>query len=284
MTHISKMKFSNNEYPSIDEYVLCQITNFVELNGLKGAYCKLLHYNDKEALLLPLEAVKNKYQRIEKVHKIGNNIICQVITIDGNHIDLSYKRVSEEESKKQLDKLYYLEKIWEIINWIKMQGYFLNNDLDELFFDLVNLDDLNYQQFYEKILEEPEELFNHNESFKETDLRVYVNGIKKKINIIPYLVSSDFILYSIHEKGIENIKTILNITCNDIITNKNGYIELHSLPVYRIVFKANNNDEINKILDELYNKLNENVTQNHSIFSMDKTFSIVHQRKMTFTL
>ena len=38
MTNISKMKFSNNEYPSIDEYVLCQITNFVELNGLNADF------------------------------------------------------------------------------------------------------------------------------------------------------------------------------------------------------------------------------------------------------
>ena len=40
-----------------------------------------MHYNNLEALLIPSEATRNKYQKIDKIHKIGNEIICEVYNI-----------------------------------------------------------------------------------------------------------------------------------------------------------------------------------------------------------
>lgn len=294
------MKISNKEYPSLNEYVLCKVIKYVELNGIKGAYCQLVHYDNIEALLLPSEATRNKYQRIEKIHKLGNEIICEVYNIDGTHIDLSYKSVSDEIEKQQKDKFQYINKIWDISEKIidYYYKYYEKNtchyqelaDIYNLRYFLFWSNDYNNMELdnikikYESYMLNPIILFSNNTfEFDETFIDDSINELKKYIQIVPYTVSLEFSLFSIHTDGIENIKKVLHNVFDDLLKN-DCRLELHSLPTYNIIYNAISEDEINSIMHQINDNLIKESNIHNCIVKINDEYKIIHQQKFILLL
>ena len=284
------MRLTKDKNPSLNEYVLCKVIKYVELNGLTGAYCHLVHYDNIEALLIPSEAVRNRYQRVEKIHKLGNQIICQIFNIEGSHIDLSFKSVSEEEEKIHFERLNYVERIWRIIDWLNKNNQIelnKNNQIDDIF-DLLflsndyhQMDLPNIKLSYENILMNPILLFENQDIINRES---YVNELKKYIQIEPYTVSLDFNLMSLHSDGLTAIKKLLNDVFDKIINENNGRIELHSLPTYRIIFDAIDNDKINNLIKNINVLLNEKAKEYHCMVKTNEDYNIVHERKIILSL
>jgi translation initiation factor 2 alpha subunit (eIF-2alpha) len=285
------MKISDNEYPLLNEYVLCKIIKYVELNGVKGAYCELIHYNNMEALLLPSEATKNKYQRIEKVHKIGNEIICEIYNIDNTHIDLSYKTITEEIEKKQKEKFIYISKICNIIKKIVdlYNSYYsvLTNNLYEILFlsknyNMLNIDEIKVE--YENYLTDPSLIFTNNIcNLDESFINSSLTELQKYIQIIPYSILIEFNLFSIDIDGVNNIKKVLHNVFTDLI--KNGYrLELHSLPIYNVIYNAINEKEIIDIMNNINNNLIKESSEHKCIVKINNEYKIIHQKKINLLL
>lgn len=283
------MKISNKEYPLLNEYVLCKVIKYVELNGVKGAYCQLIHYNNIEALLIPSEATRNKYQRIEKIHKLGNEIVCEVYNTDATHIDLSYKSVTEEIEKKQKEKFIYLDKLWKIIEKINhLYDNNLSNFIKESLFwsnDYHNMELEDIKIRYENYLLNPINIFTENTSeFEETFINECVTEINRYIQITPYTVSIDFNLFSIHIGGVENIKKVLHRIFDEIKDKYNCRLELHSLPTYNIIYDAKNEEEINTIMNNFNNNLIKESNEHNCIVKVNTDYKIIHQRKFNLLL
>jgi len=278
------MIISNNEFPILKEYVLCKVTKYVELNKVKGAYCNLVHYNNIEALLLPSEATRNKYQRIEKIHKIGSEIICEVYNIDDKHIDLSYKTVSEEIEKQQKEKLICLDKLWRIIEKIHKDDL----NIKELLFwsnDYSNMEPNDVKIKYENYLSNPKLLFENNTTdFDEQFINDSVIELNKYIQITPYSVLIEFNLFSIHFNGVENIKTVLHNVFDEIKQKYNGRLELHSLPTYNIIYDAQNKEEIIDIMNIINNNLIKESNEYNCIAKINTDYKIIHERKFNLLL
>ncbi len=116
------MKFySNKILPKLNEYVIVKIIGH---NNTTGILCQLLEYNNLDALILATEISKYKIN-IEKKFPINKEVICFVYSIDSNknHINLSVKNISKDESDEIL--LNYKNKImiYNFINKILSKKY-----------------------------------------------------------------------------------------------------------------------------------------------------------------
>ena len=289
------MKISNNKLPRVGEFVKVTVTEFVELVGAKGAYCDLVHYENKQALLLPTEAVKVKYQKIEKAHKLGSDTICLVLSVSGNNVDLSYRKVTNDDNQENIKKFMQLEKLFNVVEQI-IKYYKEYNNLLELDFEKQNelydtlfwkyTDGMNesgdepidYSCIYDTMLENPTKLFEDVDSdILSDDFKMNaLNFIKQKITLVPYTVSTEVKLYVVNGDGVNALKKIL------LGAFGNDTIELYSLPTYKITFKASTQDEITDKIDYYENKLKELCNEHNGKYNYTKEHKIVHDRSFIF--
>ena len=204
------MKISKSKNPKIGEYVKVKVTKYVDFDNLQGVYCTLEHYNNLQALLLPSEAVKNKYQRVEKLHVLGSNIICVVINVENNNIDISYKKVNFDDEQNHIKKFIQFEKLYAVCTYIfeLYKEFYKIKELGEdqedflheqLFWKFICNDDT--YNIYNLVLENLNLLFQNSE-LEEDFIKFAYDNLITRIKIIPYKVSIDIKLYVYHETGI----------------------------------------------------------------------------------
>lgn len=292
------MKISSNKLPMVGEFVKVTVTEFVELVGANGAYCDLVHYENKQALLLPAEAVKVKYQnkkkKIEKAH-IGLDTVCLVLSVSGNNVDLSFRKVSDEDIQENTKKFMQLEKLFNVVEQI-IKYYKEYNNLPELDsekqnelynalfwkytdrFDESDDEPIDYSQIYDMTLENPIKLFEgvDNDILPDDFKMNALNFIEQKITLIPYTVSTEVKLYVINGEGVNALKKIL------LGAFGNDTIELYSLPTYKITFRASTQNEITDKMDYYENKLRELCNEHNGKYNYTKEYKIVHDRSFTF--
>ena len=130
-------RFYLNAFPQIDDVVMVEVTSINEL----GVYVILKEYNDIEGIILLSELSKRRIRSINKEIKIGHLEAATVMRIDKGYIDLSKRRVTEQDKEKATDKYnkskivhhmlniiaqqtqMSLETIYQIIGWPLYQKY-----------------------------------------------------------------------------------------------------------------------------------------------------------------
>jgi translation initiation factor 2 alpha subunit (eIF-2alpha) len=128
-------------------------------------------------------------------------------------------------------------------------------------------------------------LFDNNTTeFDEQFINDCITEINKYIQIIPYSISIEFNLFSIHFNGVENIKKVLHNVFDEIKDKYNGRLELHSLPTYNIIYDAQNEEEINTIMNVINNNLIKKSNEHNCITKINTDYKIIHQRKINLLL
>jgi len=275
--------------PSIGDYVKVRIIEHINVAGAKAITCQLVHYDNADALMLHAEAITKKNQRIEKIHKIDSEIICEVLKIDGSNIDLSFRRVTIDDQEENNQLFSELERVVRIIEFIvkKYHEYYIDQLAltDEQIFETLfwkKIEDpesynIDLNHYYDSVLENPNIIFDDTDIFEETFINTTIEKLKSSITIVPYKIHVDFGLRSF--AGVESIKTILN----EVFTDET--IELHSLPTYRIVFTANTMEEVQQKMEMYNNKLKESCQKNNAMchFNVEK-YTIVHERNLLLSI
>ena len=121
----SESRFYEKPTPDIDELVKVQVVRIEE----HGAYCSLLEYDGIEGLLLISELSKRRIRSISKLIRVGQTHCCAVLRNDRGNIDLSKKRVSNEEAKLFEVKFADAKAVQSIMKHIASQ---LNNETEEV--------------------------------------------------------------------------------------------------------------------------------------------------------
>ncbi|NYZ77456.1 S1 RNA-binding domain-containing protein [Candidatus Micrarchaeota archaeon] len=109
------VKIAETEIPEQDELVIVVIKKIMPY----GAFCVLPEYNDKEAFLHISEVASRWIKNIHEFISEGQRAVAKVHHIDmtKNQIDVSLKKVSEEEKKKKLEQINFekrAEKLFEV--------------------------------------------------------------------------------------------------------------------------------------------------------------------------
>jgi translation initiation factor 2 subunit 1 len=107
-------KIRKDIYPKQGEVVIGKITSITE----DVIIMNLLEYGDLTGLILNGELSKKKFKTVSQITKVGNVEVCQVLKVEEakGFIDLSLKRVSEEDKKLCKENFSKAKLSYQIIN------------------------------------------------------------------------------------------------------------------------------------------------------------------------
>lgn len=169
------MRFYKNIYPNVGD------TTTVEVLDISDTFAtvKLLEYDDLEGMLLLSEVSRQRIRSINKLLRIGRKEVVTVLRVDEEKkfIDLSKKKVTDEEQKIASEKFTKLNKVNKIINRIGNE---------ELIYEELWKSELNSFEIFEKIRLDNNYINNFNFSNEIKNnllLEINKNFVDEKIKL-----------------------------------------------------------------------------------------------------
>lgn len=275
-------RFYKNEFPTNDDLVIVRVINENDY----GYNVTLLEYNNIEGLLASSELVKKKYVK-KHLLKIGDVLPLIVLKVDENKstVDLSKKRVTDNDKIKMMSKYKTCININRLLNecYIMHLKYCnensnasvhsIENFMDSTIWKFYDDTDNKYDLVYKNILENPkiilpEELFENEFVVKAN------NNIARRITKKNTIIENELSLMILEEGATSKIKEIFD-TKNEI-SNDNYKIDIVmvSPPNYKIRIEGNCNNEANKILGILKQKIIDKTNQYSSIIKFGELKTI----------
>jgi len=193
------------KYPKVDDLVMVEVKSIEEM----GAYVALKEYNDIEGMILLSELSRRRIRSINKIIRVGRLEVVVVLRVDEDkgYIDLSKRRVSEEDAAKCEEKYNKSKAVHSIMRHVAETTH------QEL------------EQLYQKVGWPLYKKFGHAyEAFKMalTDASVLdvlaldaslkdalVKNIKRRLTPQPVKVRADVEVTCFHYEGIDAIKAAL---------------------------------------------------------------------------
>jgi translation initiation factor 2 subunit 1 len=220
------------ELPEEDELVIAIIRKILPY----GAFCVLPEYNDAEAFLHVSEVAPRWIKNIHEFISEGQRCVVKVYHVDKEkgQIDVSLKRVSEEEKRKKLESL---EREKKAVNLLSLAIEEANVDVK--FEELRQILEGKFGDLYSVFLtayEKGDAAFkgvNIPDALKHALIDVAKRNIKKQLVQIKGIVT----LKCYGEDGVEKIKEALSV--------KKDNVTFHYLgaPRYQLILTASDYKE-----------------------------------------
>jgi len=152
-------------FPEADELVLCTVTNI----HFHSVFAKLDEYENKTGLIHISEISPGRIRNIRDYVVEGKKIVCKVLKIDTKtgHIDLSLRRVNDNQKRKKINEIKQEQKAEKIIELVAKQN---KKDLEKLYLDLT-----------EKIFKKYDDLTSCFKEVVKNNALLEKLGIEKKI-------------------------------------------------------------------------------------------------------
>ena len=223
--------------------VLCTVkkiektTIFLEIEG-----------NGEGSLVLS-EVAAGRIRNLREYVTPNKKIVCKILTINKENINLSLRRVTAKEREEVIEK-YKKEK--KLVNIIKT----INNNQEEIIKNIKSEHDL--VDFIEEAKKNPAIL---NKYFSKLEIEKLSKLIAEKINK-EKIIKKTFKLFSYLPSGINDIKEILSVKAQGV--------EIHYLGSsnFSIALKAPNFKEANKKMTEILNKIEHNSKSKGAFFEI----------------
>ncbi|OWF42154.1 eukaryotic translation initiation factor 2 subunit 1-like [Mizuhopecten yessoensis] len=125
-------RFYSNKYPEMEDVVMVNVQSIAEM----GAYVHLLEYNNIEGMILLSELSRRRIRSINKLIRVGRSECVVVIRVDKDkgYIDLSKRRVSQEEVAKCEEKFAKAKAVNSILRHVaELLEYETEEQLEDLY-------------------------------------------------------------------------------------------------------------------------------------------------------
>lgn len=252
------VSIAENEMPENNELVLATIKKIMPY----GAFCELTEYNKKDAFLHISEVAPRWIKNIHEFISEGQRVVVKVHRIDRekNQIDVSLKRVSEEEKKNKLTQVGFEKRANKLIEVAvkesksKLDAEEVKNRIEEEYGDLFTC------------LKECSE--KGDEALKDIDLPKAVQSslieiAKKNIKKPIVTVGGTINLSCTGSDGLETIKKVLSVD------EKNVQINYLGAPRYKISMTVPDYKSGEKKLSSLIESIEEKARKNNCTFSFE---------------
>ena len=198
-----------------------------------------LESGEKGTMILS-EVAAGRIRNLREYVFPGKKIVCKVLKIAPEHIELSFRRVTAKEKEHVLDKY---KKESALRNVFKTAG----ENAEKLLAQIKEEYDLN--GFLDEARENPSilEKFVKKEKAQQISKMIAEKGEKKKI------IVKKFVLRSVASDGAERIKNILKLKEGEIHYLGSGFF---SLSISGVDFKEMNS-RMNEILKEIEKRAKE---------------------------
>lgn len=90
-------------YPEAEELVLCTVTGI----NPHSVFCRLDEYENRSGMIHISEIAPGRIKNIKEYVQMGKKLVCKVlqINIEKGHIDLSLRRVNENQKRTKLNEI-----------------------------------------------------------------------------------------------------------------------------------------------------------------------------------
>lgn len=223
------------------QIVLCTVKNIVGAT----VFVKIEEYN-KEGTIVTSEIAPGRIRNLRDYVVPNKKIVCKVLRIGGEHLDLSLRRVTAKE-KKELLEFYEREK--NLIATLKS----ISKESEKIIQKIKETSSLT--DFFEQAKENPkllDDLMNKDEAAKL--LKILKEKKEKEI-----FVKKKFSLTSQAEDGIVKIKKIVPADATYLAAGK-----------FLITIKNKSYKEANLKLSKLLEELEKKAKQENCVFSVEK--------------
>jgi len=198
------MLLHKQEFPKEGELVLCKVTKVM----YNSVFVDILEYS-RQGMIHISEVSPGRIRNINDFVKEGKQIVCKVLKIneERGHIDLSLRRVNDNQKRKKMDIIKQEQKAEKIIEDTAKE---LKIDI-KLFYKKVSKIPIEEDGFvypsFEAVIEEDYDLTNLNLDPKE--LKLLIKIIKERIKPKQVEIIGNLILKSYEPNGSDDIKDIL---------------------------------------------------------------------------
>lgn len=203
---IANCRMYENKYPEVDDLVMVEVKSIEEM----GAYVHLKEYNDIEGMILLSELSRRRIRSINRIIRVGRQEVVAVLRVDKEkgYIDLSKKRVSEEEQQRCEDRYNKSKAVHSIMRHVAES---LHKDMESLYIQFAWPMYKKYGHAYDAFklaLSEPDTLFAEFPVDPEVK-EVLVSNIKRRLAPQPMKIRADIEVTCFHYDGIDAIKEAL---------------------------------------------------------------------------
>jgi translation initiation factor 2 subunit 1 len=256
------------ELPQMNELVIATATKVLE----HGAYFTLDEYNKLEAYMPIGEVSSTRAFDIKEVIKEGKKYVCKVIRVDQfkKQVDISLKRVSEQEKKEKL------------ISWKRFQR---GNKLIEIVAEKAKYDKEKIKEGLYKISEDLLSVFERvaeqgdkalaSINIPEEVKKQIVEVAKEHIKIEYAEASAEFTLFTVKPNGINIIKNAIDEAVKQISTS-NGLVsyKIFTLgsPRFKLDIKAMDYKVAENIMNAFEKALKNEAVKNNLEFSFKRVY------------
>ncbi len=249
--------------PPEDSLVLCTITNI----QYHSVFARLEEYDNKSGMIHISEVAPGRIRNIRDYVKEGKVVICKVLRLDlqKGHIDLSLRRVNEQQKRTKLDEIKQ-EQLAEAI--VKQVAKKHNQDERVIYADLA-------QKLISEELPGMYQVFEEV-AFSDKDLtksgvdpviaKELTELIKQRIKLPEVQLKGEFGIHTYAPNGIEIIREALKAG------EETHDVEIHSLGGGRYTFIATGMDyeEAEQTTEDIKNAVLKYLTS-HKVTAEFKT-------------
>lgn len=256
------------ELPELNELVIATAKKVLD----HGAYFLLDEYNNHEAYMPIGEVSSTRAFDINEVIKEGKKYVCKVIRVDElkKQIDISLKRVSEQERKDKLIQWKRFQrgnKLVEIVaEKTKLSRDKIKEELYKVSEDLLSV--------FEKVAEEGDKAIS-NLNFPEEIKKAIADVAKEHIKIQYAEASAEFSLFTTKTNGISFIKNSINEALNAALSNNKVIsYKIYTLgsPRYKFDIKAPDYEIAERVMETFEDTLRKASMKNNLIFSFKRIY------------
>ena len=238
------MRWYSEEFPNVGECVMVRCTSVIDI----GNYCELLEYGGLEGLVPVSEVTKQRVRHPSHIIPVGRVFVACVISIDQEkrYIDLSKKRVTEQDIEQCEERYFRSKKLYSILHQLSSQ---LGTRYPELSLEsLYTIVWEEGQYNIEQILHKLESKYDQEEM-----VQLLISRIKEKYlspKTVEIQAEVEITCFSIY--GIEGIKESIR---KGLAISPDIRIRILSAPTYLIQCVTKNIEEgiriIQRVIEEI---------------------------------
>lgn len=271
-------RFYEHRFPEIEDVVMVNVREIQDV----GAYVHLLEYNNIEGMVLLSELSRRRIRSINKLIRVGRSECVVVIRVDRDkgYIDLSKRRVSEEEAAQCEEKFANGRCVNSILRHVgELLGYESDDQLEELYQKTAWHFDRKYGKPGSSF-----EAFKHAvtnpEILDECDIddhtkKVLLTNIKRRMAPQAVKIRADLEVVCYGYEGIDAVKNALRAGLNYSTEDMPIKINLIAPPLYVMTTRTLEKSDGLKVMQEALVKIEEVIKQNGGVFSLKMAPKVV---------
>ena len=279
-------RFYRAKYPKKDDVVIVRILERSE----HGYNVELLEYNKKGFVTLR-ELSRRTRHRKKNIVSIGDEMPMSVVNVDPNKdiIDLSKRYINNSEVDGFMEKYRYDQMIYRI--GIEISNLFNNytdekHDSEDVFESTIwslydETPDMTSQERFKYIVEDPKRCFSKDnyELFGETFIDLMSNNLKSRITKKNCRLGMDVRVLILDERGIDSLKEIFDL--KDQVGNFKLTVSLPAPPVYNLILKGKNEEELKPVMESLQKVIEERTKERGGLFNINDDIKVVKESEIS---